>query len=126
MGYLAGICSLQAFKYIEQRKLFVLQPNNSKIFYNYEPLLKLFIQGEDEPIIPRFNPFVFLLPAICDIISTCVLYVGLNLTTASSYQMLQGTSLLIACTVKYGSLLLNAQTKIRRMSATIRKNCVDI
>ncbi|VDM67636.1 unnamed protein product [Strongylus vulgaris] len=50
----------------------------------------------EEPKMPTFNPFVFLLPAICDIVSTALLYIGLNLTTASSYQMLQGA--LIVCT----------------------------
>ncbi|RCN26925.1 hypothetical protein ANCCAN_27347 [Ancylostoma caninum] len=51
---------------------------------------------EEEPKLPRFNPFVFLPPAICDIIGTSVMYIGLNLTTASSYQMLRGA--LIVCT----------------------------
>ncbi|EYC06754.1 hypothetical protein Y032_0074g878 [Ancylostoma ceylanicum] len=51
---------------------------------------------QEEPKLPRFNPFVFLPPAICDIIGTSVMYIGLNLTTASSYQMLRGA--LIVCT----------------------------
>ncbi|VDK62406.1 unnamed protein product, partial [Cylicostephanus goldi] len=50
----------------------------------------------EEPKVHTFNPFVFLPPAICDIVSTAILYIGLNLTTASSYQMLQGA--LIICT----------------------------
>ncbi|EYB94770.1 hypothetical protein Y032_0167g117 [Ancylostoma ceylanicum] len=63
--------------------------------------------AEEEPIIPQFNPFVFLLPAVCDIVATCILYVGLNLTTASSYQMLQGA--LIVCTGLLSIFLVNAR-----------------
>lgn len=45
----------------------------------------------EEPIIPKFNPVIFLPPAICDVVATSLMYVGLNLTTASSFQMLRGT-----------------------------------
>lgn len=44
----------------------------------------------EEPTLPRFNPLVFLPPACCDIMGTSIMYVGLNLTTASSFQMLRG------------------------------------
>ncbi|KAK6752555.1 hypothetical protein RB195_003773 [Necator americanus] len=64
-------------------------------------------QLAEEPRFPRFNPFVFLLPAICDIISTSLLYIGLNLTTASSYQMLQGA--LIVCTGLLSIFMVNAR-----------------
>ncbi|KIH67161.1 hypothetical protein ANCDUO_02512 [Ancylostoma duodenale] len=56
--------------------------------------------SEEEPIIPQFNPFVFLLPAVCDIVATCILYVGLNLTTARA---------LIVCTGLLSIFLINAQ-----------------
>uniref|UniRef100_A0A915MET2 Probable arginine--tRNA ligase, mitochondrial n=2 Tax=Meloidogyne incognita group TaxID=654580 RepID=A0A915MET2_MELJA len=46
---------------------------------------------EDEPKLPRFNPFIFLPPACCDMLGTSIMYVGLNLTTASSFQMLRGS-----------------------------------
>uniref|UniRef100_A0A0N5C4F1 CRT-like domain-containing protein n=1 Tax=Strongyloides papillosus TaxID=174720 RepID=A0A0N5C4F1_STREA len=36
------------------------------------------------------NPFIFLPPAFCDVFATSIMYVGLNLTTASSFQMLRG------------------------------------
>lgn len=39
----------------------------------------------------RFNPFIFLAPAMCDMIGTSTMYVGLNLTYASSFQMLRGS-----------------------------------
>lgn len=46
--------------------------------------------NNDEPKIPKFNPLIFLPPALCDVLATSISYVGLNLTTASSYQMLRG------------------------------------
>lgn len=44
----------------------------------------------EEPLIPRFNIFIFFPPALCDVIATSLMYIGLNLTTASSFQMLRG------------------------------------
>ena len=37
-----------------------------------------------------FSPFVFLPAALCDMTATSLMYVGLNLTFASSFQMLRG------------------------------------
>ncbi|CAG0912671.1 unnamed protein product [Notodromas monacha] len=37
-----------------------------------------------------FNPFIFLPPALCDMTATSIMYIGLNLTYASSFQMLRG------------------------------------
>lgn len=37
-----------------------------------------------------FSPLVFLIPAMCDLVATSIMYVGLNLTYASSFQMLRG------------------------------------
>ena len=39
----------------------------------------------------KFNPLVFLIPACCDLTGTSLMYVGLNLTFASSFQMLRGS-----------------------------------
>lgn len=39
-----------------------------------------------------FNPFILFVPAMCDMIGTSVMYVGLNLTFASSFQMFRGTN----------------------------------
>jgi hypothetical protein len=39
----------------------------------------------------RVPKHVFLYPAACDILGTSVMYVGLTLTTASTYQMLRGS-----------------------------------
>jgi hypothetical protein len=39
----------------------------------------------------NFNPLVFLLPALCDLIGTSLALIGLNLTYALSFQMLRGS-----------------------------------
>ncbi|CAD5216469.1 unnamed protein product [Bursaphelenchus xylophilus] len=44
----------------------------------------------EEPKFPNINPFIFLPPACCDVLATSLMYIGLNLTTASSFQMLRG------------------------------------
>ena len=41
-----------------------------------------------------FSIFVFVIPAICDMLATSTLYIGLQLTFASSYQVLQGARLI--------------------------------
>ena len=38
----------------------------------------------------KFSPFIFLLPALCDMTGTSVMYMGLTMTYASSFQMLRG------------------------------------
>uniref|UniRef100_A0A1B6DHG4 EamA domain-containing protein n=1 Tax=Clastoptera arizonana TaxID=38151 RepID=A0A1B6DHG4_9HEMI len=38
-----------------------------------------------------FNPLIFLPPAMCDMIATSLMYIGLTLTYASSFQMLRGS-----------------------------------
>ncbi|XP_059501343.1 solute carrier family 35 member F6 [Stegostoma tigrinum] len=38
----------------------------------------------------KFNSFIFLPPALCDMTATSIMYVALNLTNASSFQMLRG------------------------------------
>mmetsp|Transcript_19742 Transcript_19742/g.50121 ORF Transcript_19742/g.50121 Transcript_19742/m.50121 type:complete len:389 (-) Transcript_19742:156-1322(-) len=40
---------------------------------------------------PKLNPFLFALPACCDMTATSCMYIGLNLTSASSFQMMRGT-----------------------------------
>jgi hypothetical protein len=39
----------------------------------------------------KFNPFIFWIAAIFDMLSTCLSYFALNLTSASSFQMLRGS-----------------------------------
>ncbi|KAL3994450.1 EamA-like transporter family protein [Acanthocheilonema viteae] len=38
----------------------------------------------------KFNPCVFVVPAFCDVLATSIMYISLNLTQASSFQMLRG------------------------------------
>jgi drug/metabolite transporter (DMT)-like permease len=38
----------------------------------------------------NFSPFIFLPAALCDMVGTSLAYIGLNLTYASSFQMLRG------------------------------------
>ncbi|VDN18840.1 unnamed protein product [Gongylonema pulchrum] len=45
---------------------------------------------QSEQIFPKFNPLVFAAPAFCDVLATSIMYIGLNLTQASSFQMLRG------------------------------------
>ena len=46
------------------------------------------IEEEDRP---KYSPFVFLPPALCDMTATSIQYIGLTFTYASSFQMLRGT-----------------------------------
>lgn len=44
------------------------------------------VEGEQ-----NFNPLVFWFASILDMLSTCLAYFALNLTTASTFQMLRGS-----------------------------------
>lgn len=37
-----------------------------------------------------YNPFIFYLPSLFDLMATTIMYIGLNMTNASSFQMLRG------------------------------------
>jgi len=62
------------------------------------------INESEEPKIPKFNPLVFLPPACCDVIGTSIMYIGLNLTTASSFQMLRGSVIIFTGLLSVGFL----------------------
>ncbi|VDP44994.1 unnamed protein product [Heligmosomoides polygyrus] len=62
------------------------------------------ITSDSEPQVPQFNPFVFLPPACCDILATSIMYIGLNLTTASSFQMLRGAVIVFTGLLSVGML----------------------
>lgn len=47
-------------------------------------------QTEEEGGARKFNPLIFLPAALCDMCGTSIMYIGLNLTYASSFQMLRG------------------------------------
>lgn len=38
----------------------------------------------------NFKIFIFFIPAMCDMVATSIMYIGLTLTYASSFQMLRG------------------------------------
>mmetsp|Transcript_27546 Transcript_27546/g.69514 ORF Transcript_27546/g.69514 Transcript_27546/m.69514 type:complete len:439 (+) Transcript_27546:231-1547(+) len=38
-----------------------------------------------------FPPYIFALPALCDMVATCIMYLGLTMTYASVFQMLRGS-----------------------------------
>ena len=40
---------------------------------------------------PGFKPWILILPAMCDLTATSLMYVGLGLTDASIFQMLRGS-----------------------------------
>lgn len=40
----------------------------------------------------NFNPLIFLPAALCDMIATSLMYLGLVMTTAPSFQMLRGNT----------------------------------
>lgn len=54
------------------------------------------VEGEQ-----AFNPFIFWIPSICDMLSTCLSYVALNYTTASSFQMLRGSVMVFTAILRY-------------------------
>jgi len=45
---------------------------------------------EEEMERSQFNPLIFILPAMCDMTATSLMYVGLTMTYASVFQMLRG------------------------------------
>jgi len=47
-----------------------------------------------EPLVSWTKWYLFLPPALCDMIATSTVYIGLNLTFASSFQMLRGSVIL--------------------------------
>lgn len=51
-----------------------------------------------------FNPFLLLIPALCDTCATSVMYIGLNMTYASSFQMLRGSVIIFTAVLSMGFL----------------------
>jgi len=62
----------------------------------------------------KFNPLIFLPPAMCDMVGTSTMYVGLNLTYASSFQMLRGS--VIVFTGLFSMLFLGRRLNLRQWS----------
>ncbi|GAB1862757.1 Transmembrane protein C2orf18 [Camponotus japonicus] len=51
-----------------------------------------------------FNPFILLVPALCDMFATSIMYIGLNMTYASSFQMLRGSVIIFTGILSIGFL----------------------
>ncbi|KAL6446837.1 hypothetical protein ACFW04_001339 [Cataglyphis niger] len=51
-----------------------------------------------------FNPFILLVPALCDMFATSIMYIGLNMTYASSFQMLRGSVIVFTGMLSIGFL----------------------
>ncbi|KAL6265703.1 hypothetical protein P5V15_002506 [Pogonomyrmex californicus] len=51
-----------------------------------------------------FNPFILLIPALCDMFATSIMYIGLNMTYASSFQMLRGSVIIFTGMLSVGFL----------------------
>ncbi|XP_044763609.1 solute carrier family 35 member F6-like isoform X2 [Coccinella septempunctata] len=49
----------------------------------------------------EFNVLIFWLPALCDMVATSTIYIALNLTYASSYQMLRGAVIIFTALLSY-------------------------
>ena len=50
---------------------------------------------EDTKDKPKPNPFLFLFPALCDVVATSMMYVGLTYTSASQFQVRGERSLVL-------------------------------
>ena len=50
---------------------------------------------EDTKDKPKPNPFLFLFPALCDVVATSMMYVGLTYTSASQFQVREERSLVL-------------------------------
>ncbi|XP_018562079.1 solute carrier family 35 member F6 [Anoplophora glabripennis] len=51
-----------------------------------------------------FNPFILFIPAMCDMTATSIMYIGLNLTYASSFQMFRGSVIIFVGLLSTGFL----------------------
>ncbi|XP_018309325.1 solute carrier family 35 member F6 [Mycetomoellerius zeteki] len=51
-----------------------------------------------------FNPFILIVPALCDMFATSIMYIGLNMTYASSFQMLRGSVIVFTGMLSIGFL----------------------
>lgn len=52
----------------------------------------------------NFNPFILFIPAMCDMTATSIMYVGLTMTYASSFQMFRGSVIIFVGLLSVGFL----------------------
>ena len=66
------------------------------------PLIQLHISlqfGVSEKCLPWTKSGLLALPAFCEVLSTCMLYIALSMTSASSYQMLRGSVIIFTALI---------------------------
>ncbi|KAG5672390.1 hypothetical protein PVAND_002521 [Polypedilum vanderplanki] len=72
--------------------------------------------SEDQHVLTKgnreFNRFILWPPAMCDLIATSTMYIGLSLTYASSFQMLRGSVIIFVAL--FSKIFLGRQLGIRR------------
>lgn len=69
---------------------------------------------EDSPIVKgnqQFSPFLFFVPAMFDMIATTLMYIGLTMTYASSFQMLRGA--VIIFTAIFSRMFVHREVSVR-------------
>lgn len=59
-----------------------------------------------------FNPFILMPPAMCDMVATSLMYIGLNLTYPSSFQMLRGSVIIFVALLSVAFLQRSISTKM--------------
>ena len=74
------------------RVVYEYSDDQIKAFQIYRLIMKCKNQSDQADFgNDNFSPFLLALPAMCDMCATSVMYFGLNLTFASSFQMLRGS-----------------------------------
>ena len=68
--------------------IFLIDRTRRAVKRQNEDELGLAITKDDVLDCEQFNPIIFLLPALLHLIATCVVYFGLTLTRAGSYQVM--------------------------------------
>ena len=68
--------------------IFLIDRTRRAVKRQNEDELGLAITKDDVLDCEQFNPIIFLLPALLHLIATCVVYFGLTLTHAGSYQVM--------------------------------------
>jgi len=69
---------------------------------------------EDSPIVKgnqQFNPLLFFVPAVFDMVATTLMYIGLTMTYASSFQMLRGA--VIIFTAIFSKIFVHREVSMR-------------
>ena len=74
-------------------------------FYSQYYYHKFFKKNSTQFGSQKFSTIVFIIPACCDALATSLVFVGLNLTYASSFQMLHSTVIIFTSLLSLESTL---------------------